>query len=67
MSAVVYKTEQEIQKIGFDILYQGLGASDFIRFMQQFTQGYGNYVEDRQQWQKDYSVDDILAEMDNLK
>ncbi len=67
MSAVVYKTEQEIQKIGFDILYQGLGTSDFIRFMQQFTQGYGNYVEDRQQWQKDYSVDDILAEMDNFK
>lgn len=52
MSAVVYKTEQEIQKMGFDILYQGLGASDFIWFMQQ--------------WQKDYSVDAILAEMNNL-
>ena len=29
--------------------------------------GFGNYVEDRQQWQKNYSVDDILAEMDNFK
>jgi hypothetical protein len=27
------------------------------------NQGYGNYVEDRKQWQKDYSVTDILAEM----
>jgi hypothetical protein len=63
MNAVVYKTEQEVQKLGFDILYQGLGATDFIRFMQQFNQGYGNYTEDRQQWQKDYSVDAILAEM----
>jgi hypothetical protein len=35
--------------------------------MQQFTQAYGNYVEDRQQWQKDYSVDDILSEMDSFK
>jgi hypothetical protein len=45
------------------VLYQNLGATDFIRFMQQFNQGYGNYTEDRQQWQKAYSVDAILAEM----
>jgi hypothetical protein len=32
--------------------------------MQQFNQGYGNYVEDRQQWQKNYSVNDILAEIE---
>jgi len=63
MSAVEYKTEQEVQKMGIDILYKGLGATDFIRFMQQFNQGYGNYTDDRQQWQKDYSVNDILAEM----
>lgn len=65
MSAVAYKTEQEVQKLGFEVLYQNLGATDFIRFMQQFNQGYGNYTEDRQQWQKDYSVDAILAEMEN--
>jgi len=63
MSAIEYKTEQEIQKMGIDILYKGLGATDFIRFMQQFNQGYGNYVEDRQEWQKDYSVTDILSEI----
>ncbi|KJV07367.1 hypothetical protein [Methylocucumis oryzae] len=63
MSEVVYKTEQEVQKLGFEVLYQSLGATDFIRFMQQFSQGYGNYTEDRQQWQKEYSVDAILAEM----
>jgi hypothetical protein len=34
MSATEYKTEQEIQKIGIDILYKELGATDFIRFMQ---------------------------------
>ena len=65
MSATEYKTEQEIQKLGLDILYKGLGATDFIRFMQQFNQGYRNYNEDRQQWQKNYSVNDILAAMEN--
>lgn len=59
-----YKTETEIQQMGFDILYKELGTTNFIRFMQQFNSGYGNYVEDRQQWQKDYSVDKILAEME---
>ena len=65
MSATEYKTEQEIQKLGLDILYKGLGATDFIRFMQQFNLGYRNYNEDRQQWQKNYSVNDILAAMEN--
>lgn len=51
--------------MGVDILYKGLGATNFIRFMQQFNQGYGNYTQDRQQWQKDYSVDDVFAEMNN--
>ncbi len=64
MSAVEYKTEQEIQKMGIDILYKGLGAVDFIRFMQQFDQGHGNYVEDRLAWQQNYSVNDILVEME---
>ncbi|MFZ2404237.1 MAG: hypothetical protein WAW41_03800 [Methylobacter sp.] len=67
MSAVEYKTEQEIQKMGIDILYKGLGATDFIRFMQQFDQGHGNYVEDRLEWQQNYSVNDILAEIESSK
>lgn len=67
MSAVEYKTEQEIQKMGIDILYKELGATDFIRFMQQFNQGHGNYVEDRLEWQQNYSVNDILAEIESSK
>ena len=67
MSAVEYKTEQEIQKMGIDILYKGLGATDFIRFMQQFNQGHGNYVEDRLEWQQNYSVNNILAEIESNK
>ncbi|ASF45551.1 hypothetical protein [Methylovulum psychrotolerans] len=65
MSVIDYKTEQEIYKTGIDMLYQGLGASGFIRFIQQFNQGHGNYAEDRQQWQQPYSVDAILLEMKN--
>lgn len=63
MSSTPYKTEQEIQQLGIEVLQKGLGITDFIRFMQQFDKGHGNYVEDRKQWQKDYSVNQLLEEM----
>jgi hypothetical protein len=63
MSLTDYKTDQEIQQLGMEILYKGLSVSDFIRFMQQFNKGHGNYVEDRQIWQKQYSVNQLIDEI----
>jgi hypothetical protein len=63
MSVTDYKTDREIQQLGMEILYKGLSVSDFIRFMQQFNKGYGNYVEDRQIWQKHYSVNQLIDEI----
>jgi hypothetical protein len=65
MKTAHYKTEQEIQQLGMEVLHKGLGLSDFIRFMQQFNKGYGNYVEDRQEWQKQYSVDQLISEINS--
>jgi len=58
-----YKTEIEIQKKGYEILAKGLGVIDFIRFIQQFERGYGNYTEDRHRWQDEYSVEKIVKEI----
>ena len=63
MNATQYKTEQEIQQLGMEVLHKGLSVSDFIRFMQQFNKGSGNYVEDRQEWQKQYSVNQLIEEI----
>lgn len=65
MSVVEYKTEYEIQKTGLDALHKNLGISGLIRFMQQFNSGYGNYTKDRQNWQKEYTVDEIFNEIKN--
>ncbi|MEQ1557497.1 MAG: hypothetical protein ABL933_00985 [Methyloglobulus sp.] len=67
MSATPYKTEQEIQQLGLEVLQKGLGVSDFIRFIQQFNKGYGNYVEDRQEWQQQYSVNQLIDEINSVK
>jgi hypothetical protein len=66
MSATPYKTEQEIQQLGMEALQKGLGVGGFIRFMQQFNKGYGNYVEDRQEWQRRYSVNQLIDEINTV-
>ena len=60
MSAVSYETEYEIQKSGIEALRKGIGVVGLIRFMQQFDKGHGDYVKDRQHWQKNYTVDTLL-------
>ena len=64
MSIVNYKTDYEIQQIAFNILHKQLGISNLIRFMQQYDKGYGNYTVDRDEWQKNYTVDSLFAEIE---
>ena len=60
MNKVNYKTENEIQQLGIEALCKGIGVVGLIRFMQQFEKGHGDYVKDRQDWQKDYSVEALV-------
>ena len=60
MSEINYKTENEIQQLGIEALCKGIGVVGLIRFMQQFDKGHGDYVKDRQDWQKDYTVDTLV-------
>ncbi len=58
-----YQSNIEVQRKGYQILAKELGAVDFIRFIQEFEKGSGNYTEDRHEWQDRYSVEDILREI----
>ncbi|WP_353572053.1 hypothetical protein [Candidatus Albibeggiatoa sp. nov. BB20] len=53
------KADYEIRQLGFQALNKELGHVGALRFMQQFSRGEGNYVEDRHQWQQHYSVDSL--------
>ena len=64
MSAVNYKTDYEIQESAFKLLHKQLGITNLIRFMQQYDKGYGNYTTDRDEWQKGYTVDSLLDEIE---
>ena len=67
MSVASYRTDYEIQQTAFKILRKQLGISDLIRFIQQYDKAYGNYTVDRDEWQKNYTVDSLFAEIEANK
>lgn len=62
-----YKTDYEIQQTAFGLLQKKLGTSNLIRFIQQYDKGYGNYTVDRDEWQKEYTVNSLFAEIEASK
>lgn len=51
----------EITHEAFGILCKTLGVANTIRFINQFTTGYGNYTKEREQMFADLSLDDIVS------
>ena len=57
---VEIKPLNEITKDALTILYQEIGIVNTVRFINQFTQGFGNYTEERQLLFADLTLDDAL-------
>ena len=53
----------EITKEALRVLYKEIGVVNTIRFMNQFTTGYGDYVEERKALFDDMTLEDLLAEI----
>jgi len=51
----------EITKEALKILNKEMGIVDTVRFINQFTTGYGDYTQDREQLFKDMTLDDIIS------
>lgn len=45
------------------LLYKQLGAVNTIRFLQQFTNGLGNYTEEREVLFADQTLDDLVKQI----
>lgn len=54
-----YQTDAQLQQQVFQLLSQELGVSNFIRFIQHYEQGSGDYTRDRESWQSGYTVDSL--------
>ena len=55
------KPLSEITRQAIDLLSKEMGIVDTVRFLNQFTTGYGNYIEEREDLFKDLTLDEILA------
>jgi hypothetical protein len=63
MMTVQVKPLTEITQEAIDVLYQKLGVVNTIRFINQFTVGYGDYTEEREELFGDKSLDEIVTEI----
>ena len=45
------------------LLYRELGVVNTVRFLRQFTSGYGNYLEERDALFADKTLDDLVTEI----
>jgi hypothetical protein len=60
------KPLSEITRHAIDLLSKEMGIVDTVRFLNQFTTGYGNYTEEREGLFKDLTLEEILATMQKL-
>ncbi len=57
----------EITNQAIEILSQQLGLANTVRFLNQFTTGYGNYTEEREQLFADMTLDDVVSEIEEMR
>ena len=57
----------EVNQQAISLLYKELGVIDAVRFLKQFTQGYGNYTQEREVIFANKSLDEIMSEIEKWR
>lgn len=57
----------EVNQQAINLLYKELGVVDAVRFLKQFTQGYGNYTQEREAIFANKSLEDIVSEIEKRR
>jgi len=63
MGMTEVKPLAQVTQEAIRILCRELGVANTVRFINQFTGGYGNYTEERLQLFGNMTLDDIVAEI----
>ena len=53
----------EITQTALKVLYREIGVVNTVRFINQFTTGYGDYTKEREQLYAHLTLDDIVTEI----
>ena len=60
-------TSEQIRSHGLEALRRELGVVGMVRFLQQFSNGEGDYSVDRHQWLDNLSREEVLAQINALQ
>ena len=64
--ALNYRDPSTVRKAGMEALNKALGPVGTVYFMRQFVTGSGDYTAERHQWLDQYSMDEIINEVQEL-
>jgi hypothetical protein len=53
----------EITQTALKVLYREIGVVNTVRFINQFTTGYGDYTQERDQLFAHLTLDDLVTEI----
>jgi hypothetical protein len=57
------KPLSEVTHEAIEVLSREIGLANTVRFINQFSTGYGNYTEERKELFEGLSMEDIVSEM----
>jgi len=57
----------EINQQAISLLYKELGVIDAVRFLKQFTPGYGNYTLEREKLFGKKTLDELVNEIEKRR
>jgi len=61
------KPLNDINKEAIDILCQQMGLVNTVRFVNQFSTGYGDYTKEREQLFANMTLDDVVSEIEEMR
>lgn len=60
MIAIDQLTDEQFERHALDLLLRELGPAGLARFLRLNRSGAGDYTRDREHWQRDLTLDQIL-------
>ncbi len=57
----------EINQQAIRLLYQELGTANAVRFLKQFTVGFGDYTKEREELFGQKTLDEIVGEIEKRR
>jgi hypothetical protein len=60
MIAIDQLTDEQFERHALEVLKRELGPDGLARFLRLNRSGAGDYTRDREHWQKDLTIDEIL-------